>query len=124
MPVNMLITYLCQLRLQQLHTWLLNLCVCVCPYSFACRFGLPVVLRVRRNLTHTQFQSVLLHSMCNHLKHNLQELQDVCYYDCTAAHTQQAGTVYILHVLQFNSEKTDTMLMYTVHNHITYIQMN
>ena len=42
------------------------------------RFGVPVVLRVRRSLTPTQFQSVLLRSMGNHLRDTSENLQEVC----------------------------------------------
>ena len=65
--------------------WPLALCMFFYLYSFAHRFGLPVVLRVRRNLTHTQFQSVLLHSMRNNLRDSSQDLQDVCYNHCMPA---------------------------------------
>ena len=43
-----------------------------------CRFGHPLVLRVRRNLTQHQFQSVVLNALKEHLNSSPKELSEVC----------------------------------------------
>jgi len=44
---------------------------------FICRFGVPLILRVWRDLTHSQFQSVVLKAMVRYLREGIR-LPDVC----------------------------------------------
>lgn len=45
------------------------------------RFGPPLILRVWRDLTHSQFQSVVLKAMAKHLREGV-KLADVSVYVC------------------------------------------
>ena len=46
-------------------------------YTYTYRFGPPLILRIWRDLTHSQFQSVVLKSMACYLRQGVR-LADVC----------------------------------------------
>ena len=59
------------------------------------RFGQPLVLRVRRNLTQAQFQSVVLNAMKEQLKVQPKDFMEVCVP--SLSHTQ-AGVMYPVYI--------------------------
>lgn len=54
-------------------------CVCSFPAFLPLSFGRPLILRVWRDLTHQQFQSVVLKNMARYLREGIR-LPEVCIY--------------------------------------------
>ena len=65
------------MKTNQVQALSLSLSLPPLPTHTYCRFGPPLILRIWRDLTHSQFQSVVLKSMACYLREGVR-LADVC----------------------------------------------
>ena len=86
----MYIPYLCT-DVNAIHLCCVYVCVFVCVC--VCRFGQPLILRIWRDLTHHQFQSVVLKNMTQFLRDGLR-LPEVRVHSITTATTYMYIRVY------------------------------